>query len=115
MSDLQERLAKALPEAHIDAKSDLLAVKTDEGVWGYFDGIDWPIVPIILAECERLEWDWQMGRTTGFPGGKISHWAVIRNSTIPMPMGDADTPPEALAEAFCVAVETVALTPGDHR
>lgn len=116
MSDLQERLAKALPEAKIDAKSDLLAVKTDEGIWDYFDGIGWPIVPIILAECERLGWDWQMGRTTGFPGGKFTYyWAAIRNATIPIPMGDADTPPEALAEAFCVAVETVALTPGDHR
>ena len=101
MTDLQERLARALGWTYIQAAN----------TWGPPDGpyrnaaVDWPIVPLILAECERLGWDWQMGRTTGFPGGKISHWAVIRNSTMPMPMGDGDTPPEALAEAFCRARE----------
>ena len=123
MTDLQERLAKALgwtservENCPSDSDCDICLTwwRTPDNVIGFLPAIDWPIVPLILAECERLGWDWQMGRTTGFPGGKISHWAVIRNSTIPMPMGDADTPPEALAEAFCVAVETVALTPGDH-
>jgi hypothetical protein len=112
VTDLQERLAKALgwkserkPSCTDDGCLVCQSWLTPDDVHELAPAIDWRIVPVILAECERLGWDWQMGRTTGFPGGKISHWAVIRNSTMPMPMGDGDTPPEALAEAFCRARE----------
>lgn len=108
MSDLRGRLLRALPEAHIDAKSGLLAVKANDDVWDYFDAIDWPIIPIIFAECERRGFGAVMDFTHWFAKDVWYSASIYVNPGLVEYEARAGTLSEALAEAFCTAVETVA-------
>lgn len=117
MTDLQERLAKALPyyQEGTEHESELFYSVAwwrcrKCGVQWYGESvpevcepippaIDWPILPVILAECERLEWDVE----TTYSSVARQYMVVFHSdrTLIGMP---ADTLPEALAEAFCAAM-----------
>ncbi len=120
MSDLQERLARALPYYHEGTSHEAELFYSVAwwrcrkcGVQWYGTqvpaickplppAIDWSVVPFIFAECERLEWDVE----TTYSSVAKQYMVVFHSDRTQIGM-PTDTLPEALAEAFCTAVENV--------
>ena len=119
MSDLQERLVKALPYYHEGTSHEAELFYSVEwwrcqkcGVQWYGTqvpaickplppAIDWSVVPVIDAAIEARRWTWR----------KYTRFAALFTPTDQFRSAPSETAnydfPVALAEVFCTAVENV--------